>query len=93
MLSSAVKLTAYIMSGFTAVFVVTYVTLRSVVGICPHFDELDSFDVERYKGVWYELKRDKDIVFETGECVTAQYGDREKGGVSVQNSEYWMDKD
>ena len=77
------------MSGFTLAMLAGYATLRTITGICPHYEALESFDVERFKGVWYELQRDTSIMFETGDCVTAQYGDREQGGVSVQNTEFW----
>ena len=91
MVSQQAQIAAWIMTAATTVFFGGYVYLRAETGLCIRTEALDSFDVERFKGVWYELQRDSAIMFETGECVTAQYGDREKG-VSVQNTEYWIDE-
>ena len=40
-------------------------------------------------GVWYELRRDKDISFESGECVTAQYSLNDNGTVKVDNTQFF----
>ena len=85
----SVKLTVIIMSIFTGIMFLGYIVLRTTVGSCPRFDPLDSIDVEAFKGVWYELQRDSTIGFQTGECVTAQYGDYENDRVSVENVEYF----
>ena len=80
------------MTIFTGTMIAGYTTLSLISGgSCPAYDPLDDFDVEAFKGVWYELQRDKDITFESGECVTAQYEDDERG-VSVENTEYWPDE-
>ena len=54
-------------------------------GPCEAFEGNSSFEVEKYKGVWYEINRDKSITFESGDCVTAQYGD-DGSYVSVTNT-------
>ena len=71
------------MAGFTVLMLGGYIAIRSTTGVCSHYEPIEDFDVERFKGIWYELQRDSSIMFESGECVTAQYGDRERGGVSV----------
>ena len=40
-------------------------------------------------GVWYEMRRDVDIWFEEGECVTAQYTLKDNGTVEVSNTQYF----
>ena len=58
----------------TGVTFISYVVLRSFVSLqCPNPDLLDKFEADKYLGVWYELRRSKNIPFEDGECVTAQY--------------------
>ena len=42
-----------------------------------------------YKGTWYEMYRVKGSSGETGECVTAKYGDRDDGAVSVWNMQWF----
>ena len=47
---------------------------------------MEELDVQKYKGTWYEMLRDKDNTIEEGECVRAIYGDSDSG-VSVKNIE------
>ena len=61
---------AIAMSVATGVFFSTYVGFRIALGSCPAYEPIEGFDVKRYKGVWYEVQRDKSIPFETGDCVT-----------------------
>ena len=49
----------------------------------PH---LESFDVQRYLGTWYEAARSKNIIFERGEHVHAEYSDRGNGTINVFNT-------
>ena len=90
-----VKIAVIAMTIFTALMFFGYIILSIVSGgACPHFEGLESFEVDRYKGVWYELQRDTNIRFETGECITAQYEtyDKNPAYVSVENTEYWPDR-
>ena len=84
-----------IMSIITGFNMIVYLYLRlATVGPCSHFAGTYNadFDVEKFKGSWYELKRDVNIRFETGECVTAEYGDKGKL-VSVTNTQYFPKED
>ena len=77
-----------IMSTITACNVLIYLYFRlATVGPCGYFPGTMNadFEVEKYKGSWYELKRDVNNFFETGECITAEYGDKGKY-VSVKNT-------
>ena len=84
------KTTAIVMSALTGCVFVGYVTLRTVGdGLCPRPELVQNFDSDRYLGVWYELRRDKEIVFETGECVTAEYSLNDDGTVKVDNNQFY----
>ena len=83
------------MSVATSIFLSGYLTLRTVSGICYAYDPIEDFDAAKFKGVWYELQRDVDIFFETGECVTAEYGDYdgdEANYVSIVNTQYFIEE-
>ena len=77
------------MSIATGVFFTSYTTLRVTQGSCPTTTLVSNFDPDRYLGVWYELRRDEDISFETGECVTAQYSLNDNGTVKVSNTQFF----
>ena len=81
------------MSVATGVFFSTYVGLRVALGSCPTYEPIEDFNAEDFKGIWYEMQRDKSIQFETGECITAQYGDTEDAAkISVENTQYFFDE-
>ena len=46
---------AITMSVATGVFFATYAGLRTSLGSCPAYEPIPDFDIERFKGVWYEL--------------------------------------
>ena len=74
------------MSIFTGVMLLSYILVRLLTkGPCDTFEGMTGFEVEKYKGVWYEINRDKSILFETGDCVTAEYG-TDGSYVSVTNT-------
>ena len=50
---------------------------------------MDNFDADKYLGVWYELRRAKNIPFEDGECVTAQYSKKDDGYIKVDNNQWY----
>ena len=62
---------AYVCTAFTAIVIITNIVGRLATGVCPAYQPLDSFDVEAYTGVWYELENDNN--FGDIDCVTAQY--------------------
>ena len=80
------------MSVATGVFFSTYVGLRIAIGSCPTYEPIEDFDAENFKGIWYEMQRDKSF-FATGECITAEYGDTEDAAkISVKNTQYFPDE-
>ena len=58
-------------------------------GKCPDVEyQLESFDVSRYLGKWYEIARAVKTPFQRGECSQALYSlNEEDGTVRVENSE------
>ena len=80
------------MSIFTGTLLTAYIVLALIYGPCPNTEYMDKFEVDRYKGTWYELQRDKDIAFEEGTCVTATYG-TDGDYVSVDNTQYFPETD
>ena len=55
---------------------------------CPKdFSPMETFDVERYAGTWYEVARDKFTWFEIfSGCVVADYTLKDDGTIGVHNS-------
>ena len=86
--NASARRAALVCTVFTSIVAIAFLYGRVVSGVCPIYEPLDSFDVESYTGIWYELQRDKEFMSGYGECGTAQYSLREQGGVNVQNSEY-----
>ena len=81
------------MSVATGFFFSTYVGLRIAIGSCPTYEPIEDFYAESYKGIWYEMQRDKSIPFETGDCVTVQYEDtNDPAKISVENTQYYLDR-
>ena len=57
-------------------------------GSCPSYTrKMNSFDLERYTGKWYEIAREKSTPFQKGDCTSADYTLNEDGTVKVVNSE------
>ncbi len=57
-------------------------------GRCPEIKyQLDSFDAPRYMGKWYEVMREKSIIFEKGICQEANYTLNSDGSIDVVNKE------
>lgn len=62
--------------------------LSACTGLPEGVESVESVDPERYLGTWYEIAR-LDHSFERGLTdVTATYGQREDGGISVLNRGY-----
>ncbi|XP_045105239.1 apolipoprotein D-like [Portunus trituberculatus] len=55
-------------------------------GPCPVVPVVQNFNLHRYLGRWYEIERFF-APFQTGDCVTADYGLLPNGSVSVINTE------
>ena len=76
----------------TSVIFTAYVVNRAFVALqCPSLTDtdLEKYDADNYLGIWYELRRAKNIPFEDGECVTAQYTKRDDGLIKVDNNQYY----
>lgn len=68
--------------------IVLLVFLSGCIGIPENVKPVDNFELEKYLGRWYEIAR-LDHSFERGlSRVTADYGLREDGAVSVLNRGY-----
>ena len=88
--TKAMKSCSICMSISTAVAFLAYISLRTLVSFeCPSPELLETFEPNRYTGVWYELRRSTNIPFETGECVTAQYSQKANGRIKVDNQQYY----
>lgn len=58
-------------------------------GSCPDIrHEIDTFDLSKYLGKWYEIARSEAMPFEKYECVQAEYSIKENGNIEVKNSQY-----
>eukprot|EP00354_Favella_ehrenbergii_P009018 CAMPEP_0170464974 /NCGR_PEP_ID=MMETSP0123-20130129/9491_1 /TAXON_ID=182087 /ORGANISM="Favella ehrenbergii, Strain Fehren 1" /LENGTH=168 /DNA_ID=CAMNT_0010730753 /DNA_START=30 /DNA_END=536 /DNA_ORIENTATION=+ len=57
---------------------------------CQKPDVQQDFDLDRYLGLWYEARRDKDCAYEGGICNTASYSMNDDGSIRVLNNE-WED--
>ena len=88
-----VNTTLLIMSFISGVFFLSYVILRIFLGsqgTC--YDPIleQDFDTNKYMGRWYEMLREKDIWFQSGECGHVFYTlnpDNEQE-INVANTEY-----
>uniref|UniRef100_A0A182ITN6 Apolipoprotein D n=1 Tax=Anopheles atroparvus TaxID=41427 RepID=A0A182ITN6_ANOAO len=73
-----------------AAFVLGLVQLASAqqvgIGACPNPPVHVNFDVSRYLGLWYEIRRYEQVFQLGGECVTAEYSINADGSVRVFNS-------
>ncbi len=64
------------------------IAITACTGLPDGVESVDTVDPERYLGTWYEIAR-LDHSFERGlSDVTATYGKREDGGISVLNRGY-----
>ena len=50
-------------------------------GKCQDIQLQENFDATRYTGVWFEIARDKQMIFERGECAQARYTLNEDGTI------------
>ena len=57
-------------------------------GGCPSYSRrLESFEVSKYSGKWFEIAREQSTPYQKGECGTAEYSLNEDGSLKVVNSE------
>jgi len=68
---------------------VTVVSSKFGWGPCPKHDVVDSFDLGKYSGGWYEMYRIANVAFEKNlVCVTANYTVQTNGHAQIENSGY-----
>ena len=76
----------------TSVLLAAYLFMRAFVTFqCPSLNDtyFKGYEPDEYLGIWYELRRSKNIPFEDGECVTAQYSKRDDGKIKVDNNQWY----
>jgi apolipoprotein D and lipocalin family protein len=56
-------------------------------GWCPSPALQENFDITQYIGTWYEAARVKNIRFESGDCVSAEYSLNSDNTVKVVNTQ------
>ena len=84
------------MKSFIAALALTSLAEAASTRVCQQPELEQNFDVNRYLGLWYEARRDKECKFEgavgTAKCNTAEYSMNDDGSIHVLNSEYEEDK-
>ncbi|KAG7310788.1 hypothetical protein JYU34_003609 [Plutella xylostella] len=76
-----------------AVFLVGFVSLRQsyaqvpLFGACPDVAVKPDFNPNRYLGKWYEAERYFAFFELGGKCVTANYGEKDNGMITVVNKQ------
>lgn len=74
-------------------FILIALVLTGCLGMPERVTPVESFELNRYLGKWYEIAR-LDHSFERGlERVTAEYSLRDDGGISVVNRGYSIEDD
>ena len=68
-----------------------FVSAHKVYRECQQPVVEQHFDVTGYTGLWYEQVRDKEVIYETGICNTANYTFRPDGDIRVRNNELALD--
>lgn len=71
------------------IFVICLFAIRcdTLLGKCKDVEyELESFDLNRYLGNWYEVARAKSIPFQSGDCTQANYSFNDDGSIKVNNT-------
>jgi apolipoprotein D and lipocalin family protein len=57
-------------------------------GGCPSYKrDMESFDITKYVGKWFEIAREKTTPFQNGDCTTAEYSLNNDGSVKVVNTQ------
>ena len=75
---------------FLTILFICLFTIRcdTLLGRCKDVEyELDSFDLNRYLGNWYEVARAKSIPFQSGDCTQANYSLNDDGSIKVNNTD------
>jgi apolipoprotein D and lipocalin family protein len=56
-------------------------------GSCPTVEVVKDFDVKKYTGLWYEVKKYPNFFSFGAKCITANYQLKADGNVSVENKQ------
>lgn len=56
-------------------------------GPCPNVQGVANFDVKKYIGLWYEIKKYPNFFSRGAKCITATYDIKKDGNVSVFNQQ------
>ena len=74
----------YILLSILAVLCMSTINSQIGWGKCPKIERrLDSFDLNKYLGQWYEIGRSNSIPFEKGECESDIYSLNADGSIRV----------
>lgn len=78
------------MKAFTAALTLQLASVeaRKRFGKCQMPEVQQEFDLNSYLGLWYEARRDKDCIYESGICNTASYSLNDDGSIRVLNNEW-----
>lgn len=97
MTKKSIKIIKFISLSLFISFSIFFVLIATVQGTCaqvPSFGScptvrvMQNFDVRRYLGLWYEVKKYPFIFTLGGKCVTANYDLNQDGTVQVFNKQY-----
>lgn len=59
------------------------------LGPCPKVQPVENFDIKRYLGLWYEIEKYPTPFSRGTKCITATYGLRQDGNISVLNQQVY----
>ena len=80
-------------TSFAAVLFATAAEASLRMGSCPSYTRMETFDVERYMGKWYEISRDKLTIYDAKSifagCGSADYKLNDDGTVGVWNRAHY----
>lgn len=77
------------MFGFFALLLTVHLASAQVtqLGPCPNVEVVKNFDVKKYTGLWYEIKKYPTFFSIGAKCITANYQLKSDNTVSVLNTQ------
>ena len=72
--------------SFISIIQLSYAQVPGI-GKCPNVNIVQNFDVQRYTGLWYEIRKYPFIFTIGGRCVTANYALNGDSTVNVVNKQ------
>ena len=73
---------------FAALAVFGVVNARTSPGLCTNPQLQENFDATKYTGTWFNYGKDKNALFENGNCEQARYSINTDGTLRVYNSQF-----